>query len=342
MKDSALKVMFFTPYFHQNRGNSTTARRIQHGLKKENVSVFVYAYEEEELTQEIREQMENADVFHILQFARFLKWSQKHQIELNKPYMVTSGGTDINHSLKEDEKIYAPLLHKAKAVTVFTKKAKESLVNDHGFSNEVIHVIPQSVYLPEKADDTKLMLPKGHPRILLPAGLRSIKDVLYAIPALVKLNAEYPQIVFLILGANLDESVYEEVRNACREYEWLHYLPEIDLSKMKEVYQWADIVINTSISEGQPTSLLEAMIEHKPVIARDNTGNTSIIKHKVNGMIFRDVNGLYDSLKQLVSDKAFAQKVIQNGYQTVIENHTMDKEIKSYITLYETIKERNK
>lgn len=334
--------MFFTPYFHQNRGNSTTARRIQYGLQKKNVSVYVYPYEEEDLTQEIREQMEKADVFHILQFARFLKWSQKHQIVLNKPYVVTSGGTDINHSLKEDEKMYAPLLHKAKAVTVFTEKAKESLINDHGFSNEVIHVIPQSVYLPEKADEEMLMLPEGNPRILLPAGLRSIKDVLYAIPALVKLKAEYRQIVFLILGANLDEAVYEEVKNACGEYEWLHYLPEIDLSKMKEVYQWADIVINTSISEGQPTSLLEAMIEHKPVIARDNTGNTSIIKHEVNGMIFRDVNGLYDSLKQLVSDKAFAQKVIHNGYQTVIENHTMDKEIKSYITLYETIKERNK
>jgi glycosyltransferase involved in cell wall biosynthesis len=342
LKDSELQVMFFTPYFHQNRGNSTTARRIQYGLQKKNVFVYVYPYEEEDLTQEIREQMEKADVFHILQFARFLKWSQKHQIVLNKPYVVTSGGTDINHSLKEDEKMYAPLLHKAKAVTVFTEKAKESLINDHGFSNEVIHVIPQSVYLPEKADEEMLMLPEGNPRILLPAGLRSIKDVLYAIPALVKLKAEYRQIVFLILGANLDEAVYEEVKNACGEYEWLHYLPEIDLSKMKEVYQWADIVINTSISEGQPTSLLEAMIEHKPVIARDNTGNTSIIKHEVNGMIFRDVNGLYDSLKQLVSDKAFAQKVIHNGYQTVIENHTMDKEIKSYITLYETIKERNK
>lgn len=335
--------MFFTPYFHQNRGNSTTARRIQHGLKKEDVSVYVYAYEEEDLTQEVREQMENADVFHILQFARFLKWSEKHKVELKKPYMVTSGGTDINHSLKENEKIYTPLLQKAKAVTVFTKKAKESLVNDHEFSNEVIHVIPQSVYLPENKEDSKqIKLPKGNPRILLPAGLRSIKDVLYAIPAIEKLKTEYPQIVFLILGANLDEAVFEEVKNACGKYEWFHYLPEIDLSKMKEVYQWADIVINTSISEGQPTSLLEAMIEHKPVIARDNTGNTSIIKHKVNGMIFRDVNELYDSLKHLISDQVFVQKVIQNGYHTVTENHNLDKEIKSYITLYETIKESNK
>lgn len=334
--------MFFTPYFHQNRGNSTTARRIQHGLQKEKVSVYVYAYEEEELTQEIREQMDKADVFHILQFARFLSWSQKHQIELNKPYVVTSGGTDINQSLKEDEKMYAPLLQKAKAVTVFTEKAKESLIMDHGFSKEFIHVIPQSVYLPENKDETKLMLPEGNPRILLPAGLRSIKDVLYAIPALAKLRAGYPQTVFLILGANLDDGVYEEVRKTCAKYEWVHYLPEIDLSKMKEVYNWADIVINTSISEGQPTSLLEAMIEYKPVIARDNTGNTSIIKHKVNGMIFRDVNELFDSLKRIVSDNAFTQKVIRNGYHTVIENHNLSKEINSYVCLYETIKENRK
>jgi glycosyltransferase involved in cell wall biosynthesis len=333
--------MFFTPYFHQNRGNSTTARRIQHGLTKENISVCVYAYEEEDFTPEVQKQMENADVFHILQFARFVKWSIKHNILLNKPYIVTSGGTDINHSLKEDEKTYAPLLHNAKRFTVFTDKAKESLVNDHGFPKEFIHVIPQSVYLPENVNDEKIKLPDGFPRILLPAGLRRVKDVLYAIPALVKLRAEYPKMVFLILGANLDEAVYDGVKDTAEEYEWLHYMPEIALSRMKEVYAWADIVINTSISEGQPTSLLEAMSEHKPVVARDNTGNSSIINHKFNGLIFRNINGLYDSLKQLVLDRALSQKLIQNGYKTILENHNIEKEIKSFIKLYETIKERD-
>jgi glycosyltransferase involved in cell wall biosynthesis len=332
--------MFFTPYFHQNRGNSTTARRIQHGLTKENISVCVYAYEEEDFTPWVLEQMENADVFHILQFARFEKWSSKHNIVLNKPYIVTSGGTDINHSLKEDEKTYAPLLHNAKKFTVFTDKAKESLVNEHSLPQEFIQVVPQSVYLPEKVNDEKIKLPDGFPRILLPAGLRRVKDVLYAIPALVKLRVEYPNMVFLILGANLDEAVYDEVKDTAEEFEWLYYMPEIDLSRMKEVYDWADIVINTSITEGQPTSLLEAMSVHKPVVARDNTGNTSIINHKVNGMIFRDINGLYDSLKQLVLDRALSQKLIQNGYQTIIENHKIEKEMRSFISLYKTIKEK--
>ncbi|MCM3717043.1 glycosyltransferase family 4 protein [Fictibacillus phosphorivorans] len=341
MKERALRVMFFTPYYHQNRGNSTTARRIQYGLQQVDVSVYIYAYEEEPFTQEIREKMEQADVFHILQFARFLRWAQKQQIALNKPYLITSGGTDVNHSLKEDEKRYTPLLHNAKAITVFTDKAKEALINDHGFLDKDVYIIPQSVYLPDHKGDRKVKLPKGLPKILLPAGLRSVKDVLNAVPVLEKLKAEYPQVVFLIIGANLDETVFEEVRGACKKYEWLHYLPEVDLSMMKVVYQWADIVINTSISEGQPTSLLEAMSVHRPVIARDNTGNTSIVKDKVNGLVYRDSNELYDSILKLLSDPIFVQKVIRNGYQTVKENHNIKKEIQSYVTLYEKIKERN-
>lgn len=333
MNDCELKVFFFTPYFHQNRGNSTTARRIQHGLVKENIEVFVYAYEEEEFTPEVQQQLKTANVIHILQFARFARWSSNHSFTLNKPYIITSGGTDINHSIKENAQTYVSLLTKAKAVTVFTDQAKESLVKDFGFSEELIHVIPQSVYLPEK-DGYNLKLPFGNPKILLPAGLRPVKDVLYALPAINKLRDDYPDIVFLILGANLDKTIYDQVQRAVNCYHWVHYMEEVDLSKMKAVYNWADVVINTSISEGQSTSLLEAMIEKRPVAAKENDGNLSIIKHRVNGLIFRDINELYNSLKQLVSDNAFSQKLINNGYMTVTENHTIEQEIKSYITLY--------
>ena len=326
--------MFFTPYYYQNRGNATTARRLEHGLSDE-VNINVFAYEEMAYDSSVIQCMENADVIHILQFARFVDWAEKYDLTLSKPYIVTSGGTDINHSLAEDRNRYLPFLIKAKAVSVFSNQAKSMLVKDHGLKEEFVHVIPQSVYLPETGgSEEELNLPAGSPNILLPAGLRPVKDVLFACKSIQKLKEDFPDITFLIVGANLDQNVYSQVHDATKRNSWLRYSSEVDLSTMKELYEWADIVLNTSISEGQPTSILEAMSLGKPVIARVNTGNSSIIQQHVNGMLFQTHEELYESLKKVLSDKNVYEVLVKNGYQTIVENHTIKQEIYSYLHLY--------
>ncbi len=334
MRDSVRRILFFTPYYYQNRGNATTARRIEHGLSQK-VAMNVFAYEEISYDSEVKESMEQADVFHILHFARFVKWAERYQVELDKPYIVTSGGTDLNHSLIENEQRYLPLLKKAKAVTVFTQDAKWMLVNQYGLNEDFVHVIPQSVYFPVHEHSNKpLPLPVGTPKLLLPAGLRPVKDVLFAIKSILKLKIDFPTLTLLIAGANLDDDVYTQVQDAVKKYDWLHYLPEIELSRMNDLYEWADIVLNTSLTEGQSTSLLEAMSLHKPVIARVNTGNCSIIRHDENGMLFQNHEELYQSLKKVLSDDKFYEHLCDAGYQTILENHTIEKEVVSYLNLY--------
>jgi glycosyltransferase involved in cell wall biosynthesis len=332
---SELKILFLTPYYHQNRGNSTTAKRLEHGFREAAIKLTIFAYEEETITREMERQMKEADMFHILQFARFTNWCEKNDFQLNKPYIITSGGTDINHSLKENEEKYLPILQKAKSISVFTHSAKKALINDFGFGNSDIHVIPQSIYFPDQNSYMeKLDFPEGFPKILLPAGLRPVKDVLFAVETIRKLQMDYPDIIFLVLGANLDDQVFKEIEKAKEKYDWFHYKPDIDLSLMEKVYQWADIVVNTSLSEGQSTSLLEAMAVKTPVVARDIPGNASIIVHEVNGLLFKDHNDMYNALNHLLTDRDFCKKMISNGYQTVRENHTIEQEIDAYIKMY--------
>jgi glycosyltransferase involved in cell wall biosynthesis len=49
----------------------------------------------------------------------------------------------------------------------------------------------------------------------------------------------------------------------------------------------ADVVLNTSVSEGQSGALLEAMAAGAvPVVARANEGNASLVVHGVTGLLF--------------------------------------------------------
>ncbi|ANC76970.1 hypothetical protein ABE65_009210 [Fictibacillus phosphorivorans] len=329
-----MRVVFFTPYYKQNRGNSTTSKRLEHGLS-EKVDLSMFSYEETSVHASLFDWMEKADLFHILHFSRFVQWADKNKLTLNKPYIVTSGGTDLNHSLKEDEERYLPLLRKAKAISVFTQQAKQMLAKEYGLSDQSIHVIPQSVYLPY-TDHTivPFTLPEGYPKLLLPAGIRPVKDVLFALESLIKLSTDFSKLCFLIVGANLDEEEFERVKKAEDKYEWLHYLPEVELGQMKKLYEWGDVVLNTSISEGQPTALLEAMSFRKPVIARENVGNASIIQHGMNGLLFQSQEDLYHSIKKVVSNRDMYKQLSEYGYQTIKEDHTMKKEIDSYMELY--------
>jgi glycosyltransferase involved in cell wall biosynthesis len=115
-----------------------------------------------------------------------------------------------------------------------------------------------------------------------------VKDVLFLIGELAELRKTYPQLQFVLVGAVLDRRVYQQVLEAESEYEWFHFAGEVPLTEMKAWYDWSDVVLNTSISEGQSSALLEAMMLGKLVMARTNAGNESVVTDGRNGFLFED------------------------------------------------------
>ncbi|MFC7370738.1 glycosyltransferase [Fictibacillus iocasae] len=331
-----INILFLTPYYSQSRGNSTTARRIEAGLSKAGCVVKVFAYDEEAWNEKVKKLIDEADILHILHFGRFLEWQQMYGEVLTKPYVVTSGGTDVNHSLQvEDVDKYKVFLRDALAVSVFSEDGKQALLRVLPELEKKIAVIPQGVYLPDGDDgEERLQLPPGSPKFLLPAGLRAVKDIFFAIRPLMKLKNEYHGLTLLIIGAKLDEDIYQRLTLLQEKLPWVHYHNEVDLSQMKQVYDWSDIVINTSLSEGQPTSLLEAMYFHKPVLARNNGGNRSLISHRENGFIFCDAEDFYHFAKLLLSS-SIKEQIVQKGADYCLQHHPIEKEIAAYLEIYQ-------
>ncbi|MFC0188782.1 glycosyltransferase [Fictibacillus aquaticus] len=337
MNKTVKKIMFFTPYYSQSRGNSTTAKRIEAGLRQEGYHVSVFAYDESAWSASSQQMLDEADIVHILHFGRFMEWQQMYSVKLDKPYVITSGGTDVNHSLQsEDSGKYHDFLLNAVAVIVFSLDARQTLISVLPELEKKIKIIPQGVYLPDTGVSQTLELPAGSPRFLLPAGLRSVKDIFFAIRPLLQLRSEYKDLTLLIIGAKLDEDIYHRLTLIQKKLPWIHYHPAVELSQMPEVYKWSDVVINTSISEGQPTSLLEAMSFQKPVLGRNNGGNRSIIDHQENGFIFCDSDDFFHYAKVLLSNKNAAEQMGEKGEAYVKKHHDIQQEIFLYDKIYQT------
>lgn len=322
-----MHTLFLTPYFNQPRGNSTTTRRIVNLLQKEGIVASVIPYLENDNWHR-----PSADILHIIHATRFLKWAKKNEFIIDRPYLVTMGGTDINIDLMQDTNAEVfDFLDNASFITVFTEDAKEKVcILNSNWKDKTI-VIPQSVWSPWRIAE---LIDELAPNILLPAGIRPVKDVLHVLPALDVLIKKYPKLTFTILGANLDQNVYNHVKEAEDERPWMHYAGVVPFEVMKSWYEKYQIIINTSISEGQSLALMEAMAIGRPVIARKNAANMDLIKHQQTGWLYDDMNDFIDAVSSIIENPFLRKSVIQDAKQWISTNYPPIKEGCTYLDLY--------
>jgi glycosyltransferase involved in cell wall biosynthesis len=332
-----MRIAFLTPFYKQNRGNSTTAKRIISGLENMGIEVFVFAYDEQNYTDEIAAKIQQCELIHILHITRFVKWRMRHDFIIKRPYILTNGGTDINNDLFEVRmnSIYSQFMVEADGITVFTEDGYQKI---RGIvQNQNILVIPQSVWFPDEEIDVTTQLASGYPNILLPAGLRRVKDPFIVLEEINELRAFYKNLQFLLVGIVIDPEVYKELLDYQKKYPWILFVENVPLEGMKSLYRWADIVLNTSISEGQASTILEAMDIGSLVVARRNPGNQSLIMNLDNGLLFTDETDFLNKMKMILANQTKQQEMKDKASQFIQLQHSLNKEIQSYISLYHQV-----
>ena len=85
----------------------------------------------------------------------------------------------------------------------------------------------------------------------------------------------------------------------------IRYVGMVPYDKLEEAYQYSDFFVLTSLSEGMPSVILEAMGCGLPVVASDVGGNNEIVHHGENGYLVQgdDVEDLAKYLVDLIDDK---------------------------------------
>ena len=89
---------------------------------------------------------------------------------------------------------------------------------------------------------------------------------------------------------------------------FLGYLPE---EQAWRVIRASDIVVNPSYTEGLPTSVLEAALMGKAVLATDVGGTSEIVTDGRGGLLFEahDIDGLRSGLTQLLEDPGLRERL---------------------------------
>jgi glycosyltransferase involved in cell wall biosynthesis len=117
------------------------------------------------------------------------------------------------------------------------------------------------------------------------------------------------------------------------------FLGNVDNRYIKDIYKMGDIYVITSIFEGTPISMLEAMFNKKIIIASDVRGINNIIIDGKNGLLFNknDSDNLSIKLKQIIKDFEKNKYLANNAYYFYEEKYNYKKMLKKYNLIFEEI-----
>lgn len=138
-----------------------------------------------------------------------------------------------------------------------------------------------------------------------------------------------------VVGSGAARPTLDSLAEELKVTDLIQYVGLVPYDQLEQSYQYADIFVLTSLSEGMPSVILEAMGCGLPIIASDVGGNNEIVKEGVNGFLVKgdDVARLATHLAALVNDEQLRHRLGQASRALSLHydwHHIMDQ----YLALY--------
>ncbi|MDN7242335.1 glycosyltransferase [Planococcus sp. N028] len=329
-----MKIVLASPNYPQPRGNTVTVERIAANLRRLGVQTEIISSTDEPVPSSLP----TGDLVHGFHAHRFYKFIEQ-LAEPPRRYVVTMTGTDLNVDLFEPGKRQDVLacLRGAAAIHVFDEKAKAVLIEEAPEVEDKIYPIAQgnsefsSARSPAQKEDGTFLF-------VLPAGIRKVKNVPTAIRMLEKLYARYPGLRLWLVGPVLEEAEGKLVEELVEQHKaWICYLGALPHPLMGPLYKEADVVLNTSLSEGQPAAILEAMGFGLPVLVSNIPGNSSIVVNEENGLLYSSEHEFLAYAELLMNNYEVRNKMGLKAKQHVAEHHSGTKEAEALFAIYRNI-----
>ena len=315
----------------ESTGNATTARRIAAHLSAAHEVTVINVHETDlpSLKERVKElRIEAAIGLHALLAGPWL-----HALKI--PYALIMGGTDLYQNLHELQvKLMVRSVLAASEVIAF---GDENLQQAFSLWPEIkgrgrciaqavdISEIDRSFNIRKKlglSDDSKLAI--------LPAGIRAIKDPFHLAEAFHQFNLANPNVHMCIVGPILETEFAQENLAIIKDFPGVHHIAGLPRPHMLAAIEQADLLLNSSHSEGMSSAILEAMTLKTPVVARVNDGNVSIVEHKVRGYLYTEASEALNYVSILLNspdERAHLQKGCEDY---LLKRHSIEKEFNEY------------
>ncbi|XP_010775210.1 glycosyltransferase 1 domain-containing protein 1 isoform X2 [Notothenia coriiceps] len=337
--------LLFLACLSPKTGNHTTAERIRSHIESAGHTCELRDAAEFQSPAEVANLLssnptfEGALAIHLFKAGRLL-------LDIQVPFGVIFGGTDINEDVKVEQKrvVMEQVLQKARGfnadVTILKcnqelSQSSRIYVQPQGIQTEVSEQFCWSEFL--RSSDASIEHVDELRVFLLVCGLRRVKDPLYLVEAFREWHYENPLNVLVIIGPKIDPVFTVEVEAVVKRTAGVFLAQERSQQELHAAMKWCFAVVNSSVSEGMSAAILEAMDLGVPVLARDIPGNAAVVQHEYTGLLYSSPQEFVHQSQRLLSDHELRERVVRNGKLYVEEYHGLNQERETYRRLVDTL-----
>lgn len=161
-----------------------------------------------------------------------------------------------------------------------------------------------------------------------------VKRVELLLRALSQLIPQIPRLVLLLVGGGGEEG---RIRRLARGMELGDRVIFTGfLENPVRIYPILDLYVSTSLKEGLPLSLIEAMAARLPVVATDVPGHRDVVAHGETGLLLppEDPAALADAVAMLLADPEQRRRMGEAGRWRVLKDFAIQPMIEGTAAIY--------
>jgi len=255
------------------------------------------------------------------------------------------GWTSTNWRVKGYEKIQLWSLPFFTAIIAVSREIKEYVVNKIKINSNKIIVIQNAVDLPKRLESRALAESRGrirHQFGCAPDALvigyvgrlspeKNLADLLKAVSLLIP---RLPKLFCWIVGEGPDRLTLEE---QARNLGISHRVCFLGFQKeVSHIYMALDVLAISSLTEGTPLAILEAMSFGVPVVSTQVGGIGAILEHGVDGLLVKpgDVVALANSMERVLTNPELAKMLGESAREKVRKDFSLSQWIQKIRSVY--------
>ena len=247
--------------------------------------------------------------FHFCKGAPLLNWLVYYPIE-----KILSRVTDCLITINEEDYNLA-VTHQFKAKRV-------ELVHGVGVDTDRFQSMDE---LHKQEKRVELGLDANDFLLFYAAEFNQNKNQQYLIHVLALIKADVPQAKLLLAGEGALLDQCRELANQLGVIEMIHFLGyRNDIDKILPL---CDLAVASSIREGLPVNIMEAMSCGLPIIASENRGHRELVHHHENGYLIDsdDKVAMVNHIKTLAQNEVLRYKLGKSGRELIESKFAIQK-----------------